>query len=84
MAPLDQNRLNEDAPALLHMIADFRIKALLVNTDVDHLLKQKPVSQHLKQSALILRVNIPNTYNTTKPPKQLKGCRDLGLTIRPA
>ncbi|OCL14650.1 acetyl-CoA synthetase-like protein [Glonium stellatum] len=84
MAPVDQNRLNEDAPALLHMIADFRVKAILVNTDVDHLLKVKTVSQHLKQSALILRVTIPNTYNTTKPPKQSNGCRDLGLTIRPA
>ncbi|KAF1986769.1 acetyl-CoA synthetase-like protein [Aulographum hederae CBS 113979] len=84
MAPLDQNRLNEDAPALLHMIADFKIKALLVNNEVNDLLKQKPVSQHLKQSALILRINMPTTYNTTKPSKQTHGCRDLGLTIRPA
>lgn len=84
MAPLDSNRLSEDAPALLHMMADFRIKAVLVNADVDQLLKQKAVSQHLKQSALILKVSIPPTYNTTKPPKQSHGCRDLGLTIRPA
>jgi len=84
MAPLDSNRLSEDAPALLHMMVDFRIKAVLTNADVDQLLKQKAVSQHLKQSALILKVNIPPTYNTTKPPKQSHGCRDLGLTIRPA
>lgn len=84
MAPVDQNRLNEDAPALLHMIADFRVKAILVNTDVDHLLKVKAVSQHIKQSASILKVTIPNTYNTAKPPKQSNGCRELGLTIRPA
>ncbi|KAF2461950.1 hypothetical protein BDY21DRAFT_368098 [Lineolata rhizophorae] len=84
LAPIDQNRLNEDAPALLHMIADFRIKALLVNTDVDHVLRQKPVAQHLKQSALVLRVNIPPTYNTTKPTKQSQGCRELNLTMRPA
>lgn len=84
MPPLDANRLSEDAPALLHMIADFRIKAVLVNADVDQLLKQKAVSQHLKQSALILKINIPPTYNTSKPPKQSHGCRDLGLTIRPA
>ena len=84
MAPIDQNRLSEDAPALLHMIADFRIKALLVNADVDTLMKQKTVSQHLKQSALVLKIHLPNTYNTTKPPKQSHGCRDLGLTIRPA
>jgi acyl-CoA synthetase (AMP-forming)/AMP-acid ligase II len=84
MAPLDSNRLSEDAPALLHMIADFRIKAICVNADVDALLKQKVVSQHLKQSALILKVSLPPTYNTSKPPKQSHGCRDLGLTMRPA
>lgn len=84
MAPIDQNRLNEDAPALLHIVADFKIKAILVNVDVDHLMKVKQVSQHLKQSAAILKVNVPQVYNTTKPPKQSSGCRDLGLTIRPA
>jgi hypothetical protein len=84
MAPIDQNRLNEDAPALLHIIADFKIKAILVNADVDHLMKLKQVSQHLKQSAVILKVNMPPSYNTSKPPKQSSGCRDLGLTIRPS
>ena len=84
MAPVDQNRLNEDAPAFLHLIADFRVKAVLVNADVDHLLKQKIVSQHMKQSAQVLRVSIPPTYNTTKPPRQSSGCRDLGLTMKPA
>ncbi|KAF2238281.1 AMP-binding protein [Viridothelium virens] len=83
MAPLDANRLSEDAPAFLHMVADFRVKAVLVNNDVDSLLKQKTINQHLKQSALILRVNVPNTYNTSKPSKQHSGCRELGLTIRP-
>lgn len=84
MAPLDQNRLPEDAPALLHMIADFSVRAILVNNDVDHLLKQKPVAQHVKQSASVLKINLPGTYNTTKPPKQSAGCRDLGLTMKPA
>lgn len=84
MAPVDANRLNEDAPALLSMISDFRIKAILVNNDVDQLLKQKPISQHLKQSAVILKVNLPPTWNTTKPPKQSHGCRDLGFTIKPS
>jgi acyl-CoA synthetase (AMP-forming)/AMP-acid ligase II len=84
MAPIDQNRLNEDAPALLHIIADFKVKAILVNADVDHLMKVKQVSQHIKQSAVILKINVPNVYNTTKPPKQSSGCRDLKLTIRPA
>jgi acyl-CoA synthetase (AMP-forming)/AMP-acid ligase II len=84
MAPLDQNRLNEDAPAYLHMVADYSVKAVLVNQDVDHLLKQKAVSQHVKQSAQVLKVAVPSIYNTTKPPKQSSGCRDLGLTMQPA
>lgn len=84
MAPLDQNRLNEDAPALLHMINDFRVKAILVNVEVDHLLKQKIVSQHIKQSAQVLKVVVPPSYNTTKPPRQSGGCRDLGFTVKPA
>ena len=84
MAPLDQNRLNEDAPAFLHMIADFKVKAVLVNADVDHLLKQKIVSQHIKQSAQVLRVGVPSSFNTTKPPRQSSGCRDLGFTMKPS
>ncbi|KAL8950440.1 MAG: hypothetical protein Q9222_003534 [Ikaeria aurantiellina] len=84
MAPLDQNRLNEDAPALLHMISDFHVKAILVNAEVDHLLKQKIVAQHVKQSAQVLKVSMPAVYNTAKPPKQSNGCRDLGFTMKPA
>ena len=84
VAPLDANRLSEDAPAFLHICADMRVKAVLCNTDVDHLFKQKIVSQHLKQSAQYLKTNIPNNYNTTKPSKQSHGCRDLGLTINKA
>lgn len=84
IAPLDQNRLNEDVPAFLHIVADYNIKAVLVNQEVDHLLKMKPVASHIKQSAQILKISSPNIYNTTKPPKQNSGLRDLGLTIDPA
>ena len=83
MGPLDTNRLNEDAPAFLHLTGDYKVKAVLVNTEVDHLLKQKVVSQHIKQSAQVLRVNIPSIYNTTKPSKQSQGCKDLGFTVKP-
>lgn len=81
IAPLDANRLSEDAPAYLHIVADMGVKAVLCNTEVDHLFKQKIVSQHLKQSAQYLKAHIPSVYNTTKPAKQSHGCRDLGLTI---
>ncbi|QKX61911.1 uncharacterized protein TRUGW13939_09067 [Talaromyces rugulosus] len=84
MAPIDQNRLSEDAPAFLHIVSDFRIKAIIVNSDVDHLMKQKVVSQHIKQSAQVLRIGVPAIYNTAKPPKQSHSCRDLGFTMNKA
>jgi len=81
--PLDQNRLGEDCPALLHMVKDFDVKAILVNNEVDHLLKLKPVVQHLKQVSVMLRTQLPPIHNSTKPPKQNIGCRDLGFTMNP-
>jgi acyl-CoA synthetase (AMP-forming)/AMP-acid ligase II len=83
VAPIDQNRLPEDAPAFLHVIGDFKVKAILVNSDVDHIMK-KVVAQHLKQSANVLRIGIPPMYNTSKPPKQSHSCRDLGFTFKEA
>lgn len=84
VAPLDANRLSEDAPAFLHIVADMRVRAVICNNDVDQLFKQKLVSQHLKQSAQYLKAHIPSVYNTSKPSKQSHGCRDLGLTINKA
>lgn len=82
--PIDQNRLSEDIPAFLHLIADFNVRAVLVNQDVDHLMKTKPVSQHVKHSAQILKVQVPSIFNTSKPPKQNSGLRDLGISMDPA
>lgn len=84
MAPLDQNRLSEDVPAYLRLVSDFRVRVVLVNHEVDHLLKMKTVASHIKQTAQITRTPTPSTYNTTKPPKQSTGLRGLGITINPA
>ncbi|KAK6353058.1 hypothetical protein TWF696_005049 [Orbilia brochopaga] len=84
MAPVDQNRLPEDVPALLHIIQDYKVRAILVNNDVDSLLKQKTLAQHIKQSAGVLKITPPPVHNTAKPPKQNTGCRDLGFTMKPA
>ncbi|KAH8673783.1 acyl-CoA ligase [Xylariales sp. PMI_506] len=83
-APMDERRLNEDVPAFLHLVADYHVKAVLVNQEVDHLLKSKTVAQHIKQSAQVLKITVPSTYNTSKPPKQNSGLRDLGITMDPA
>ncbi|EAW07327.1 putative AMP binding domain protein [Aspergillus clavatus NRRL 1] len=82
IAPIDQNRLAEDAPAFLHVINDFNVKAIIVNSDVDHVMRQKVVSQHIKQSAQVLKIGVPAIYNTTKLSKQSHGCRDLGFTVK--
>ncbi|KAK9260896.1 hypothetical protein V1519DRAFT_447249 [Lipomyces tetrasporus] len=82
LSPLDTNRLNEDVPALLHVIEDYKVKAILVNTETDHAMKGKLISQHLKQSAQVARVAIPPTYNTMKPGKVSGGCKDLKFTMK--
>ncbi|OLL26567.1 hypothetical protein NEOLI_000288 [Neolecta irregularis DAH-3] len=82
IAPVDPNRLSEDVPALLSVIRDYSIKAILVNADIEHLIKGKAISQHLKQSVVAARLTLPPIYNTSKPPKQIKGCKELGMTIR--
>ena len=84
VAPMDQNRLSEDAPAFLHIVSDYHVRAILVNSEVNDLLKQKLVSQHIKQSAQVLRISMPSTYNAAKPPKQSHGCRELGLKMNSA
>lgn len=84
LPPIDQNRLSEDAPAFLHVINDFNVKAIIVNSDVDHVMRQKLVSQHIKQSAQVLRIGVPAIYNTTKPTKQSHGCRELGYVVKDA
>ncbi|KIH90556.1 hypothetical protein SPBR_00012 [Sporothrix brasiliensis 5110] len=84
MAPMDQNRLSEDVPAFLHLVADFKVRAVLVNSEIDHLLKMKTVSQHVKQSAQVLKLSVPSIYNTSRPSKQNSGLRDLGITMNPA
>ncbi|KAI2626432.1 acetyl-CoA synthetase-like protein [Hypoxylon sp. NC1633] len=83
-APMDERRLHEDVPAFLHLINDYGIKAVLVNNEVDHLLKSKAVSQHVKQSAQVLKISVPSVFNTSKPPKQNSGLRDLGVTMDPS
>ncbi|KAK9468858.1 hypothetical protein V1512DRAFT_258081 [Lipomyces arxii] len=82
LSPLDSNRLNEDVPALLNLIQDYKAKAILVNTETDHAMKNKLIAQHLKQSAQVAKVTIPPSYNTTKTGKVSGGSKDLKLTMK--
>ncbi|KAK9460002.1 uncharacterized protein V1516DRAFT_475464 [Lipomyces oligophaga] len=81
--PLDPDRLNEDVPALLGVISDYKVRAILVNTEIDHALKQKATAQHLKQSAHAARVTMCPIYNTMKHGKVNLSCKDLKLKVNP-
>ena len=81
LAPLDQKRLHEDVPALLHIVMDFNVSVFLVNAEVDQLLKTKPLSTTLKTSAGVLNLRIPPIHSTVKPPKTSAGCRDHNFTV---
>jgi len=71
-------------PAFLHLVVDFKIKAVLINNEVDHLTKIKTINQHLRQSAQLLKINLPGFWNTSKTNKSTSGCRDLGYVSKPA
>jgi acyl-CoA synthetase (AMP-forming)/AMP-acid ligase II len=81
IAPIDPSRLSEDVPALLSIIADYKVKHILVNNETNTALQSKFVNQHLKQSALALKITLPQICNTAKPTKQTKGCRENGFVM---
>ena len=82
IAPLDSTRLYEDVPALLNVLIEFKVSAILVNNDAEHALKAKTIWLHLKQSAVAASVTIPPIFNTSKPSKQSKGCKELGFVTK--
>lgn len=84
MQILDQNRLSEDVPALLQVIRDFNVQGILVNSDAESSLKTRLISNHVKQSAQAAKIQLPSIFNTSKPSKTNKGCKELGFVVKPA
>lgn len=82
IAPIDSNRLSEDVPALLNIIKDYSVKAILLNSDTDAAMKVKTVSQHLKQSAGVSKIVLPKMYNTCKPKVGNSGLQELRMTVK--
>ncbi|ODV90605.1 hypothetical protein CANCADRAFT_57077 [Tortispora caseinolytica NRRL Y-17796] len=79
LSPFDIGRLSEDVPAFLSIISDYKVSAIFVNSEIDSHLKDKRVSSQIKQSAKVLKLAIPKTYNTSKPPKYSGNCMDANL-----
>ena len=84
MQILDENRLSEDVPALLQVIRDFNVQAILVNSDAEATLKTRLISNHVKQSAQAAKIQFPSIFNTSKPSKTNKGCKEMGFVVKPA
>lgn len=82
ISPIDSSRLQEDVPALLNIIRDYSVHAILLNNDTDSAMKVKSVASHLKQSASVANVAIPQLYNTSKAKVSTAGCQELNLTVR--
>jgi acyl-CoA synthetase (AMP-forming)/AMP-acid ligase II len=59
--PLDPNRVSEDIPSFLNVLKDYKIKTIFVNSEVENLLKNKPISHLLRDQPLYLGVKIRNT-----------------------
>lgn len=82
VSPMDTHRLQEDVPALLHIIRDYSVGAILLNNDTDSAMKVKTVSNHLKQSALVSKITIPQFYNTSKLKTLTAGCHESHLLVK--
>lgn len=82
LPPIDSNRLNEDIPALLGLCKEYKVHALLTNADVEDIFKSKPVAQHIKQTASILRYSLPSHYNTSKV-KTVNGASSKDFQMQP-
>lgn len=50
---IDPARASEDMPGLISVVKDYQIKTILVNGDVESLVKNKPISTYLKQDTVL-------------------------------
>lgn len=82
ISPINERRLDEDVPALLNVVKDYSIKAILVNNETDNALKTKTVARHLKDTASVSKLQLPRIYNTSKPKIINKGCKELNFSLR--
>lgn len=80
ISPIDSNRMQEDIPALLNLIKDYSVKAILLNNETDASIKAKTVSYQLKQSASLSKIILPVFYNTSKLKLGSSGTKDLRYT----
>lgn len=80
--PIDEARLDEDVPALLNVIKDYSVRAILVNSETDSALKAKAVAHHLKDTASVSKLSLPSIYNTCKPKIINKGCKEMNFALK--
>lgn len=66
VSPIDSARLNEDTPAILSLIRDYSVKAILLNNETESLVKVKAISQSMKLHSQTAKVVVPPYYNTGK------------------
>jgi len=59
------------------------VQCILVNGETESELKGKQISNHLKQSAQAIKIALPPIYNTSKPSKTNRGCKDSGYVVKP-
>lgn len=82
IAPVDEARLDEDGPALLAVLKDYAVKAILVNAETDAVLKTKAVARYLKDTASVSKLAMPRIYNTAKAKVLSKGCKEMNFSVK--
>ncbi|KAH3684527.1 hypothetical protein WICPIJ_004498 [Wickerhamomyces pijperi] len=69
---IDRNRAFEDIPSLVSIVKDFSIQMILVNGDVESLVKNKPISNYLKQSSVLASVKFKSVSKLSAPSSSSK------------
>lgn len=65
--PIDTSRLKEDAPAVVQLIKELSVRAILLNSETETTWKIKIVSHNIKTQAQQAKIAVPHTIiNTTK------------------
>lgn len=66
---LDPSWVEEDTVSFVQLVQEYKVKAVFMSSDIEQIMKNKPISSRVKQIANANRVTIPKYRNTTKHTK---------------
>lgn len=66
---LDPSWVEEDSTSFVQLVKDYNVKAIFMSNDIEQIMKNKPISSKVKQTASANKISIPKYRSTTKHTK---------------